>query len=57
MRPISATVDALLNIATVGGGFFTGRYTGLTDEVESGTRFDPTKNQGQVCTLCSTIHD
>lgn len=57
MRPISVTVDALLNTATVGGGFFTGRYTGLTDEVESGTRFDPTKNQGQVCTLCSAIHD
>lgn len=39
------------DIFTVGGGFFTGRYAGMTEEVEAGTRFDPTKGQGQVCFL------
>ncbi|KAI0371015.1 Aldo/keto reductase [Pilatotrama ljubarskyi] len=31
----------------LGGGFFTGRYRSLNDEVEPGSRFDPTKGQGQ----------
>ncbi|KAI5124485.1 hypothetical protein M0805_003012 [Coniferiporia weirii] len=31
----------------LGGGFFTGRYNNLTEEVEAGARFDPTKGQGQ----------
>ncbi|THH08200.1 hypothetical protein EW145_g2860 [Phellinidium pouzarii] len=31
----------------LGGGFFTGRYSKSTDYVEEGTRFDPTKFQGQ----------
>ncbi|KAI0697766.1 Aldo/keto reductase [Cytidiella melzeri] len=31
----------------LGGGFFTGRYRSMEDSVESGSRFDPTKNQGQ----------
>ena len=32
----------------VGGGFFTGRYRSLQDNVEAGSRFDPNKNQGKV---------
>jgi len=32
----------------LGGGFFTGRYTGADDEVEKGSRFDPSKRQGQM---------
>ncbi|KIK64065.1 hypothetical protein GYMLUDRAFT_40297 [Collybiopsis luxurians FD-317 M1] len=31
----------------LGGGFFTGRYTSLEDQVEPGSRFDPNKPQGQ----------
>jgi len=31
----------------LGGGFFTGRYTGMDDKVETGSRFDPEKAQGQ----------
>jgi len=31
----------------LGGGFFTGRYTSLEEEVEPGSRFDPNKRQGQ----------
>ncbi|EMD32818.1 hypothetical protein CERSUDRAFT_118513 [Gelatoporia subvermispora B] len=31
----------------LGGGFFTGRYNSLDDKVESGSRFDPEKMQGQ----------
>ncbi|KAA1472011.1 Aldo/keto reductase [Dentipellis sp. KUC8613] len=31
----------------LGGGFFTGRYRSLNDEVEPGSRFDPNKGQGQ----------
>jgi hypothetical protein len=33
----------------VGGGFFTGRYRSMQDEVEPGSRFDPTQIQGKVC--------
>ena len=32
----------------LGGGFFTGRYRSLQDDVEPGSRFDPTKMQGKV---------
>jgi aflatoxin B1 aldehyde reductase len=32
----------------VGGGFFTGRYDSVENQVEAGSRFDPTKLQGQV---------
>ncbi|KAI0633852.1 Aldo/keto reductase [Trametes polyzona] len=31
----------------LGGGFFTGRYRSLEDQVEPGSRFDPTKGQGK----------
>ncbi|KAF9062140.1 NADP-dependent oxidoreductase domain-containing protein [Rhodocollybia butyracea] len=31
----------------LGGGFFTGRYTSLTDDSEPGSRFDQSKGQGQ----------
>ncbi|KAF9069987.1 Aldo/keto reductase [Rhodocollybia butyracea] len=31
----------------LGGGFFTGRYTSLEDQVEPGSRFDANKAQGQ----------
>ncbi|KIK54557.1 hypothetical protein GYMLUDRAFT_1022648 [Collybiopsis luxurians FD-317 M1] len=31
----------------LGGGFFTGRYTSMGDQVEAGSRFDPTSLQGQ----------
>ncbi|KAH9886974.1 Aldo/keto reductase [Cubamyces lactineus] len=31
----------------LGGGFFTGRYRSLEDQVEPGSRFDPNKGQGQ----------
>ncbi|THH17993.1 hypothetical protein EW146_g2930 [Bondarzewia mesenterica] len=31
----------------LGGGFFTGRYTSIDDQVESGARFDPSKQQGK----------
>ncbi|KAI8992796.1 Aldo/keto reductase [Trametes punicea] len=31
----------------LGGGFFTGRYRSIEDEVEPGSRFDPTKGQGR----------
>ncbi|KAI0046810.1 Aldo/keto reductase [Auriscalpium vulgare] len=31
----------------LGGGFFTGRYTSVEDQVEQGSRFDPNRNQGQ----------
>jgi len=31
----------------LGGGFFTGRYQKLQEEVEPGSRFDPKKGQGQ----------
>ena len=34
--------------ATVGGGFFTGRYRSLQDSVEPGSRFDPNKGMGKV---------
>ncbi|KAJ7940836.1 Aldo/keto reductase [Mycena leptocephala] len=30
------------------GGFFTDRYSSLEDEPETGSRFDPTRNQGKV---------
>lgn len=33
---------------TVGGGFFTGRYTSLDDKAEPGSRFDPEKLQGKA---------
>ena len=33
----------------LGGGFFTGRYRSVDDEVEPGSRFDPSKGQGKVC--------
>ncbi|KAH7916003.1 Aldo/keto reductase [Hygrophoropsis aurantiaca] len=32
----------------LGGGFFTGRYNTLNDQVEKGGRFDPQRIQGQV---------
>lgn len=32
----------------LGGGFFTGRYRSLHDEVEPGSRFDPDRLQGKV---------
>ncbi|KAI0669008.1 Aldo/keto reductase [Trametes maxima] len=31
----------------LGGGFFTGRYRSLNDQVEPGSRFDPEKGQGR----------
>ncbi|KAH9856181.1 Aldo/keto reductase [Lenzites betulinus] len=31
----------------LGGGFFTGRYRSLEDQVEPGSRFDPNRGQGQ----------
>ncbi|KAI0640999.1 Aldo/keto reductase [Trametes meyenii] len=31
----------------LGGGFFTGRYRSLDDQVEPGSRFDPEKGQGR----------
>ncbi|KAI0753611.1 Aldo/keto reductase [Fomes fomentarius] len=31
----------------LGGGFFTGKYRSLQDEVEPGSRFDPKKGQGK----------
>ncbi|KAF7972036.1 hypothetical protein HWV62_19261 [Athelia sp. TMB] len=31
----------------VGGGFFTGRYKSINDAPEAGSRFDPSKGQGQ----------
>ncbi|KAJ3931113.1 MAG: Aldo/keto reductase [Lentinula lateritia] len=31
----------------LGGGFFTGRYTSVDDQVEPGSRFDPNKAQGK----------
>ncbi|KAA1474652.1 Aldo/keto reductase [Dentipellis sp. KUC8613] len=31
----------------LGGGFFTGRYHSLNDQVEAGSRFDPNRIQGQ----------
>ncbi|TFY55976.1 hypothetical protein EVG20_g9115 [Dentipellis fragilis] len=31
----------------LGGGFFTGRYHSLNDQVEAGSRFDPNRMQGQ----------
>ncbi|KZT05023.1 Aldo/keto reductase [Laetiporus sulphureus 93-53] len=31
----------------LGGGFFTGRYTSLDQQVEPGSRFDPEKGQGR----------
>jgi len=31
----------------LGGGFFTGRYSSLNEEVEKGSRFDPEKGQGK----------
>ncbi|KIP06781.1 hypothetical protein PHLGIDRAFT_19377 [Phlebiopsis gigantea 11061_1 CR5-6] len=31
----------------LGGGFFTGRYRSIDDDVEPGSRFDPTKGQGR----------
>ncbi|KAI0655683.1 Aldo/keto reductase [Cubamyces menziesii] len=31
----------------LGGGFFTGRYRSIEDQVEPGSRFDPNKGQGQ----------
>ena len=36
------------SVGTVGGGFFTGRYRSLQDEVEPGSRFDPKGQQGMV---------
>ena len=35
-------------LGLVGGGFFTGRYRSVEDQVEPGSRFDPSKFQGQV---------
>ncbi|KZT05022.1 Aldo/keto reductase [Laetiporus sulphureus 93-53] len=32
----------------LGGGFFTGRYTSLDQQVEPGSRFDPEKNTGRI---------
>ena len=32
----------------LGGGFFTGRYRSIDDQVEPGSRFDPSKGQGRV---------
>lgn len=46
--------DNLTLHMTVGGGFFTGRYSGPGDEVAAGTRFDPTRNQGQVKHISSS---
>lgn len=40
---------------TVGGGFFTGRYTSLDDKVEAGSRFDPEKFQGKVAIDASPL--
>ncbi|KAJ4496608.1 NADP-dependent oxidoreductase domain-containing protein [Lentinula lateritia] len=31
----------------LGGGFFTGRYISVDDQVEPGSRFDPNKAQGK----------
>lgn len=31
----------------LGGGFFTGRYRAIDDDVEPGSRFDPARNQGK----------
>ncbi|ETW77434.1 hypothetical protein HETIRDRAFT_37198 [Heterobasidion irregulare TC 32-1] len=31
----------------LGGGFFTGRYTSIQDQVEEGARFDPNRGQGK----------
>ena len=35
-------------LVSVGGGFFTGRYRSIEDQVEPGSRFDPNKGQGKV---------
>ncbi|KAI0702753.1 Aldo/keto reductase [Earliella scabrosa] len=32
----------------LGGGFFTGRYRSMEDQTEAGSRFDPTRMQGQA---------
>ncbi|KAI0034794.1 Aldo/keto reductase [Vararia minispora EC-137] len=32
----------------LGGGFFTGKYGSISEEVPAGTRFDPTKLQGRM---------
>ena len=37
----------------VGGGFFTGQYKSIADEVEPGSRFDNNRMQGQVGGLFS----
>ena len=37
-----------LSLFTVGGGFFTGRYRSMNADTEPGSRFDPSKGQGQV---------
>ena len=37
-----------LTVNSVGGGFFTGRYSSMHDVVEAGSRFDATTFQGQV---------
>lgn len=41
-------ISARVMCYVVGGGFFTGRYTSLEDQVEPGSRFDANKAQGQV---------
>ncbi|TFY75656.1 hypothetical protein EWM64_g8357 [Hericium alpestre] len=39
----------------LGGGFFTGRYSSPNDQVEPGSRFDPSKSQGQRLALRTTV--
>lgn len=39
----------------VAGGFFTGRYTSETNDVEEGSRFDPNREQGKVSTPSSSL--
>ena len=39
----------------LGGGFFTGRYHSMQDEVEPGSRFDPNKLQGKVRIVRSRV--
>ncbi len=43
-----ADILFMLTVDSVGGGFFTGRYSSINDVVESGSRFDATTFQGQV---------
>lgn len=47
----------LIHCASVGGGFFTGRYTSANAETEPGSRFDPARRQGAVSyTVNSTVN-